>query len=79
MAGERHSPKMCCNEQMKIMCKYFAMNFLNLMRQQLKKEMVRKQKDMKRELAKPRKGWNQKSHHRNEDKSGSCPRENRHL
>lgn len=55
MADKKHLSKMCCNEQMKSISKYFAMNFLNLMKQQLEKEMVRKQKDMKRKLAKPRK------------------------
>lgn len=43
---------MCCNEQIKIVSKYFAINLLKLMKQQLKKEMVRKQKDMKSKLSK---------------------------
>lgn len=40
MADEKQPSKMCWNEQMKIVSKYFAMNFFNLMKQQLKKEMV---------------------------------------
>lgn len=46
---------MSCNEQIKIVSKYFAVNLLNLTKQQIKKEMMRKQKDMKSKLSKFRK------------------------
>lgn len=41
---------MCCKEQKKTVSKYFAMNLLNLMKQRLKKKMLRKQ-DTKAKLS----------------------------
>lgn len=49
---------MCCDEQ--LVSKYFALNSLNLMKQQLKKEMVRKQKAVESKPSTLRKGWNRK-------------------
>lgn len=50
--------KMCCDEQ--LVSKYFALNSLNLMKQQLKKEMVRKQKAVESKPSTLRKGRNRK-------------------